>query len=242
MAGSYPSKKGWGIRGFQGVTLLDFPGRVASLVFLGGCTFRCPFCHNPGLVLPRLLSLGEELSLPRVMEDVIRRRRLVTGVVVSGGEPTLQEDLLIEFLAEARRLGLATKLDTNGARPEVLERVLGDGLVDVVAMDLKTSPDKYPSATGGGNFTPVAESLNLVKRRAPRYILRTTLVPGVVGLEDMKELASLAQGAPEYHLQPFRGKVTLDPQYETLKPYPPDVMNAMARVLEGVVDRVLRLW
>ncbi len=114
--------------------------------------------------------------------------------------------------------------------------------MDIVALDLKTSPGKYPLATGGGEFGPVAESLNLIKRRAPQYILRTTLVPGVVDLEDMKELASLARGAAEYHLQPFRSRVTLDPQYETLRPYSPNVMEEMAGVLEGVVGRVVRLW
>ncbi|HDD52577.1 MAG TPA: anaerobic ribonucleoside-triphosphate reductase activating protein [Thermosulfidibacter takaii] len=242
MTGSYPSGDGWGIRGFQGVSLLDFPGRVASLIFLGGCTCRCPFCHNPSLVLPRLLSLGDELPISQVMSDVARRMKLITGVVISGGEPTLQEDLLLELLKEAKALGLATKLDTNGFRPRVLEKVLDEGLVDVVAMDIKTSPLRYPVATGGRDFGPVAESLEILKNKASHCILRTTLVPGVVDLEDMEEIASLAQGASEYHLQPFSSRVTLDPQYEGMSAYPPHVMEEMARVLEKEGLAVVRLW
>ncbi len=242
MKGVRSSQNGWGIRGFQGISLLDFPGRVASLVFLGGCNFSCPFCHNPSLVLSRRLSLGDEVPLNRVLEEVSKRRRLVTGMVVSGGEPTLQEDLLMELLERARALGLATKLDTNGSRPRVIERVLDGGLADVVALDLKTSPDRYPVATGGGEFAPVAESLEIIKEKAPHYILRTTLVPGLVDERDLEELAALAQGVPEYHLQPFSSRVTLDPQYESTNTYPPELMERMARVLEERGIRVIRLW
>ncbi len=213
MSGSLPSRNGWGIRGFQGVTLLDFPGRVASLVFFGGCNFRCPYCHNPGLVDPRFISSAEELSLEEVMDRVARRRKLVGGVVVTGGEPTLQEDLLVKLLEKARELGVATKVDTNGSSPRVLQRILESGLVDVVALDLKTAPGKYPRATGGKEFGPVGESLELLREKGVRYILRTTLVPGLVGREDMEELASLAQGAWEYHLQPFSNSVTLDSRF-----------------------------
>ena len=234
--------EGWGIRGFQGVTLLDFPGRVASLVFFGGCNFRCPFCHNPGLVLPRQIPQSQELPLAEVMEGIARRRKLVKGVVVSGGEPTLQEDLLVEFLKGARELGLATKVDTNGSRPHVLARLLEEGLVDVVALDIKTSPEKYPAATGGGEFDPVAESLKILKGRSLYYILRTTLVPGLVELSDLEELALLAQGAQEYHLQSFSGRVTLDPRYEGMAPYPPEVMEEMARRLQEKGVRVIPLW
>ncbi len=242
MKDSLPSNNGWGIRGFQGVTLLDFPGRVASLIFLGGCNFRCPFCHNPGLVLPQLLSRGEGYSQDHVLGEVARRRKLVKGVVISGGEPTLQEELLVELLREVRELGLATKVDTNGSNPRVLSRLLEEGLVDVVALDLKTSPGKYPLATGGGEFTPVAESLEILREKAPHYVLRTTLVPGLVDSRDMEELASLVQGVPEYHLQPFSGKVTLDPQYTGMAAYPPEVMEELAKKLEGKVARVVSLW
>lgn len=232
---------GWGIRGFHGVTLLDFPGRVASIVFFGGCTFRCPFCHNPWLVLPSLIKDQKRLSPSVVLDEVNRRKKLVSGVVVSGGEPTLQENLL-SFLEALKGLGLAVKLDTNGSRPQVLEEALKAGLVDLVAMDIKTSPLRYPQATGGRDFDPVGESLEILKAWAPRYILRTTLVPGLVGEEEMEEIALLARGAREYHLQPFRNSHTLDPSFSALRPYPPHIMESLAQIIEGVVEKVVRCW
>ncbi len=233
--------RGWGIRGFHGVTLLDFPGRVASIVFFGGCTFRCPFCHNPWLVLPSLIEEQKELPLSMVLHEVDRRRNLVSGVVVSGGEPTLQDNLL-SFLEALKGLGLAVKLDTNGSRPQVLEEALKAGLVDLVAMDIKTSPSRYPQVTGGGDFGSVGESLEVLKAWAPRYILRTTLVPGLVGKEEMGGIAHLVEGTQEYHLQPFRNSYTLDPSFSALRPYPPSIMEEMARILEGVVEKVVRCW
>ena len=177
-----------------------------------------------------------------VLEEVDKRRRLVKGIVVSGGEPTLQEDLLVELLRRARKLDLAVKVDTNGSHPHVLGRLLEEGLVDVVALDIKTSPGRYPLATGGGEFAPVAESLKILREKAPHYILRTTLVPGLVDYEDLEELIPFARCAPEYHLQPFSSRVTLDPQYEGMVTYPPEIMEGMAKKLESDGVRVVPLW
>ena len=176
-----------------------------------------------------------------VLEEVNRRKKLISGVVVSGGEPTIQEELPT-FLEALKGLGLAVKLDTNGSRPQVLEGILRAGLVDLVAMDIKTSPLRYPEGTGGRDFTPVRESLEIIKALAPRYILRTTLVPGLVGEKEIKEIALLVEGTPEYHLQPFRNRHTLDPSFSALRPYPPHHMEKLARILEGAVEKVVRCW
>ncbi len=210
-------------------------------MFFGGCNFRCPFCHNPGLVLPSLIEEQKEIPPSVILEELDRRKKLVSGVVVSGGEPTLQEDLL-PFLESLKALGFAVKLDTNGSRPQVLKEALKAGLADVVALDIKTSPSRYPQVTRGTGFEAVREAMAVVRELAPHYILRTTLVPGVVGRKEMIEIARLAMGAPEYHLQPFRNSHTLDPSFSALRPYPPSVMEEMAHILEDTVEKVVRCW
>ncbi len=231
----------WGIKGFQGVTLLDFPGRVASVVFFGGCDFRCPFCHNPELVIPDRIRELPTVSFPGAWREIEKRRKLITGVVISGGEPTLCRDI-VPFLEGIKGQGLKVKIDTNGSMPNVLAELLEKGLVDVVALDIKTAPAGYPLATGGRDFHAVGESLELLMKRGHGYILRTTVVPGLVGPEEIEEIASLTAGGVEDHLQGFRGEVTLDPAFEGLSPVSPDVMENMAQVLDRAVEKVVRLW
>ena len=136
------------ISGLQKVTLLDYPGKIACTVFLGGCNFRCPFCHNGSLVLPD--GAGESISREDFLDFLDSRRGRLQGVCVSGGEPTLQPDLP-ELLSEIKSRGFAVKLDTNGTNPEKLLGLINDGLVDYVAMDIKNSPEKY-AVTSGLNF------------------------------------------------------------------------------------------
>ena len=129
-----------GIKGFQGTSLLDFPGRIASLVFFGGCNLTCPYCHNPSLVLDP--DQHEDIPAAALLEEIRERRSFIDGVVVTGGEPTLDAGLL-PFLRELKALGLEVKLDTNGLAPVVLEQALAEKLVDFVALDLKTAPHRY---------------------------------------------------------------------------------------------------
>ena len=162
------------IAGLQKMTLVDYPGKVACTVFLQGCNFKCPFCHNSDL-LPRC---GEELmSVPELIKYLSSRRGLLEGVCVSGGEPTLDKDI-IELLREIKALGYSVKLDTNGSRPDVLKCILDEGLVDHVAMDVKASPLAYPLAIGveGYSVKPIEESLRLLINGSVSYELRTTLV------------------------------------------------------------------
>lgn len=154
------------IGGFQPVSLVDFPGRVASVVFLQGCSFRCPWCHNPSLVHPRLF--GETIPEETILERLEHRRGKIGGVVATGGEPTLQPGL-DRFLRRVRSLGFTVKLDTNGAQPEALGRILSEGLADFVAMDIKAPWERYDEACG------VAVDLDAV--RASLAILRTSGIP-----------------------------------------------------------------
>lgn len=160
------------IGGFQPVSLVDFPGRVASVVFFQGCSFRCPWCHNPSLVHPHLF--GEAIPEETVLERLARRRRKIGGVVATGGEPTLQTDLP-EFLKRVRALGFAIKLDTNGAQPEALGRILSEGLADFVAMDLKAPWERYAEACGTTvDIDALRTSLSLLRASRIPHHLRTT--------------------------------------------------------------------
>ena len=189
------------IYGLQKTTLLDFPGKVACTVFLGGCDFRCPFCHN--------YALAEGSSAPLMEEEdffsfLKKRRGLLDGVAVTGGEPCLQRGLPA-FLRQIKDLGFAVKLDTNGAHPGLLGEVLSAELADYVAMDLKNSPDKYPLTTGLPflELAPVRESIALLMKGDTDYEFRTTVVEELHEASDFEAMGRWIAGARRYYLQPF---------------------------------------
>jgi pyruvate formate lyase activating enzyme len=162
------------IAGLQKMTLLDYPGKVACTLFLQGCNFRCPFCHNSGL----LSGAGEEgFSKEEFLQFLGKRRGILDGVCVTGGEPTLQPGLE-ELLRQIKSLGFAVKLDTNGSRPAVLKRLVEEKLVDYVAMDVKNGPDAYGTTVGvpALNLEPIEESLRFLLQGNVAYELRTTVV------------------------------------------------------------------
>ena len=224
------------IKGFQGTSLLDFPGRIASLVFFGGCNLTCPFCHNPSLVL----SPGQypDYPLDALLEELAGRRPFIDGVVVSGGEPTL-DGQLPALLEGARSLGLATKLDTNGLLPEVLEELLSAGLVDYLALDLKTAPRRYGQLHGApvtlGNLE---RSAQLVMNAGIDYEFRTTCVPGLVTEEDIRELGGLVQGGRRWYLQQFLPGPALAAELQQLDAYAPRRLEALADLAREFVGEV----
>lgn len=187
------------VQGYQKLTLLDFPGHTAATVFLGGCNLRCPFCHNAGLVkTPMAQASAEE----EVLTYLSRRKGVLDGVCVTGGEPLLHPDLPI-LLSKIKDMGYLVKLDTNGALPNKLSSVLSTHLVDMVAMDIKHAPDKYPMATGCDlDFAPFAESMRIIRESGLAYEFRTTVVKGIHQKEDILTIASLVGDAP-YYLQKF---------------------------------------
>lgn len=200
------------IKGLQKVTLLDYPGLVACTVFLGGCNFRCPFCHNGSLVLPE--RMGETIDLDSFFAFLDSRRGRLQGVCVSGGEPTLQADLP-EFLAEIKARGFSVKLDTNGTNPEMIFSLINDGLVDYVAMDIKNSPEKYLQ-TAGVNLNAecrmhnaelierVRESASLLMQERVDFEFRTTLMKELHSVEDMRAIGQWLAGGEKFFLQTYR--------------------------------------
>ena len=200
------------IAGLQKMTLLDFPGKVACTVFLGGCNFRCPFCHNSQLI-GDADTLMDDGALLRFLES---RKGLLDGVCITGGEPTLQK-ALPDLLAKIKAMGFLAKLDTNGYRPEVLKNLIDGGLVDYVAMDVKNDPAGYARTAGVADLQigRIEESLRLLLSGAVDYELRTTLVEplhnvdSILGIREWLAILGAGKKVKKYFLQPFVDRDTV---------------------------------
>jgi len=224
------------IRGWVRTSLIDYPGRIATVLFTSGCNFRCPYCQNSELVLhPDGLP---EIDLAEIFQHLTRRRGLIDGVVITGGEPTLQKGL-DDFMRKLKELGLAIKLDTNGYRPQILRELLEQGLLDYVAMDIKTSPAKYPLAAGVPvEGQRIEESVRLILTSGIDHEFRTTVVPGIVAPEDVEEIVKLIARAGKYVLQQFRPQATLVPRFREIAPYPARTLLEMAQAAERWIGEV----
>jgi pyruvate formate lyase activating enzyme len=183
--------------------MVDFPGKLAATVFTGGCNLRCPFCHN-ALLVNRLAENPETHSVEEILDFLKKRKGLLDGVVLSGGEPLMQSGAA-EFLEQVRSLGYAVKLDTNGCYPDALEEILKRELVDYVAMDIKNSREKYGITVGIPNFdvTPIEQSAALLKNSGVDYEFRTTVVKEFHTAQDIVSIGQWLAGSPRYYLQQF---------------------------------------
>lgn len=190
------------INGFQKLTILDYPGKVACIVFTPGCNFRCPFCHNASLVTH--IDKDTYLDVDEVMDYLKKRQGLLDGVVITGGEPLLQ-DGIEEFIDEIKALGYCVKLDTNGSFPEKLISIVEKGLVDYVAMDIKNSKEKYAKTIGVDDFdiTPIEKSVDFLLQNKVDFEFRTTVVDGFHTLDDIQDIVVWIKGAHKYFLQNF---------------------------------------
>ena len=188
--------------GLQKLAMVDYPGKLAATVFTGGCNLRCPFCHNALLVTR--LDETPELMEEAVLSFLSSRKKLLDGVVLSGGEPLLQPDAA-DFLRKVHQMGFSVKLDTNGFFPDRLSAILEEGLVDYVAMDIKNSPEKYPLTCGVPHLdiAPVQESIRLLRQGGVDFEFRTTLVRELHTREDLLAIGHWLEGSPRYFLQAF---------------------------------------
>ena len=189
------------INGLAKLTLLDFPGKTAATVFLAGCNFRCPFCHNAPLVTE--LEGAQHIGYDELEAFLKKRAGLLDGIAITGGEPTLRPEL-DELLSLIKRYGYATKLDTNGTNPRMLQGLLRDGILDYVAMDIKNSPQRYAEACGGVDIlSEVQESVLLLQDGPTDYEFRTTVCKPLHTEKEMEEIGRWLKGAKRYFLQPF---------------------------------------
>jgi len=247
------------IAGLERTSLIEYPGELSAVVFLQGCNFRCPYCHNPWLVRGEMGTepFSPECSGANVVHGgkrapspfhptvptgelarlLDRRRRVLDAVTVTGGEPTVYPQLP-EFLAWIRSFGYRVKLDTNGTRPTLLRQVIDDGLVDYVAMDIKSSAARYAEAAGCPvDMEAVEESMGLVMQSGVGYEFRSTILPRLHSLATVDAMAQLIRGAERYYLQTFRPLETLDPAYRHEPPFTPDQMLMLAAIAAQHVRR-----
>jgi pyruvate formate lyase activating enzyme len=221
--------------GIQKTSLVDFPNRVASVLFTPGCNLRCPYCHNWRIVIdPKPPFLNDEAAL-KILEE---RKRFVDAVVVTGGEPTIHKELP-KFLKKLKGKSFLVKLDTNGLNPLALEECLP--YVDYVALDVKTSLGKY-ERLGARDTAELVQTIEILKIGKVECEFRTTVVPGFVGEEDIVEIGELLKGVKNFVLQQFVPGDTLDKTFNSLKPYQPgsiaDFAESMKKCAENVTLRV----
>jgi len=189
------------ISGLQKLTLLDYPGKTAAIVFTYGCNFRCPYCHNALLVTEKI---GETVPEDEVFAFLKKRKGILDAVCITGGEPTLQKDLKA-FILKVREIGYSVKLDTNGTNPLLLDELLTEGLLDYVAMDIKNSPERYGEATGVKADTDnIMKSISIIKEKAPDYEFRTTITKELHSENDIISICEIIGKESKYFLQQFK--------------------------------------
>lgn len=223
------------IYGLNKTTLLDYPEHVAATVFTGGCNFCCPFCHNGELVL----CPGSQPVIPEeeVLAFLGKRRGILDGVCITGGEPTLQQDLP-DFVRKVKELGYMVKLDSNGYRPGVLRQLLREKLLDYIAMDIKASRENYARASGlsDPDVSLLQESIDLLRTGDIEYEFRTTVVKGIHSIGEFEEIGRWLAGSRVYFLQAYReSENVISPGYQS---FSPEEMERMAELARKYIDRV----
>ena len=220
------------IKGFLETSFLDWRGKLCSVIFLPGCNFRCPYCHNHPLVF----HPEQYATFP--LEDILARlhslRNWIDGVCVTGGEPTLHTDLPL-LIREIKRHGFLVKLDTNGSNPPMLENLIEGGQIDFVSMDVKAplGPFSYSRSTGlPVNLRPILESIEILKRRKVEYEFRMTVVPGLHREEDIRTLGNHLRAGQRFILQNFNPENPLDPSLRNIIPYDPKALKKIEREVQ----------
>lgn len=204
------------IAGFKKTSLVDYPGTISAVIFLSGCNFRCGFCHNPSIVFGKAAKIDEK----EVLSFLERRKRVLEGVCVTGGEPTIHENLPL-LLKKIKELGFLAKLDTNGTNPEMLKKVIEDKIVDYVAMDIKAPLELYSSAANAdANIQKIRQSISILINSKVKYEFRMTLIPKFVDIESFKEVCKMLKGAKQFYIQQFeKGSEMIDDSFKSEKSY-----------------------
>jgi len=221
--------------GLLKTSLIDYPNKISSVLYTPGCNLRCPFCHNWRIVLdpkPPFLSETEAIN---ILEN---RKKYIDAVVITGGEPTMYDDLP-NFILKLKKKGFQVKLDTNGFYPEVLRACLP--FVDYVALDIKTTPEKYITL-GAKNTINLLYTINMLKKGKIPYEFRTTIVPELITVEDVPQIGELIVGGSKLFLQQYNSEDTLDKEYKKIEPYSTEEIKKIAKTLEKFVKNIsLRL-
>lgn len=217
------------ISGIIKTSLIDYPGHISTSIFTQGCNFKCPYCHNPALI-PFDSSNEEYIDLNYFWNFIENRKNFIDGIVITGGEPTLQSDL-IEFIEKIKIRDFKVKLDTNGSRPEILKKLIENELIDYIAMDIKSSIDKYSDYSDDNSIgDKIIQSVNLIKEAEINYEFRTTVVPGLHDEDDIKNIAEIVSGVENFTLQNFRKERTYDKNYENKSPFTEKKLKSFKKI------------
>lgn len=225
------------IGGLQKFSMIDYPDKVACIVFTQGCNFRCPYCHNPELVKPEMF--GESLNEEDFFDFLKERVGKLDAVSITGGEPTLQYDL-IEFIKKIRDLGFLIKLDTNGTNPDMLKEIIDQKLVSYLAMDIKAPFSKYEEITKMPvNIEKIKQSVEMIKNSGIDYEFRTTLVKNLLSPEDIVQIGRDIAGAKQYFLQKFVSTKTVDEKVLNEETYSEEELENLKEQLKPFVAKCL---
>ena len=231
------------IGGFIKNSLIDYPGKISSVVFTQGCNLRCRYCHNPDLVVPKLISKAKSIPETFVFDYIKKNKKLLDAVVISGGEPTLQKDL-VDFLIKVKSFNLLIKLDTNGTKPEVLNKLIDLNFLDFIALDIKAPLEIHKYAAIAGNFVnfeiidKIKKSIWLILKSGIKHEFRTTVVKQILNKEDIIQICESIKGCDSYCLQGFSPEHTLDESFQANSGYSIDVLEWLTNDLVNYVDDV----
>lgn len=219
--------------GFENFTLIDYPGKIACVLYTIGCNFRCPYCHNPELVDETVEKTFTERD---VLEFLDTRKAMLDGVVITGGEPTMHEDLPA-FISEVKKRGFLVKLDSNGTNPRLLKKLGKDRMVDYFAMDIKAPIEKYSKvAARPVDTNAIHESIEVLKNQGVPYEFRTTVIKALHSVEDIRLMASEIRGAQKYYLQKFIPTKLLNPQFRKKVTYTDEEFKELQKIAEEYVE------
>jgi pyruvate formate lyase activating enzyme len=225
------------IGGLQKVSLIDYPGLISAIIFLQGCNFKCSYCHNPELVDSKLFQPC--IKEKEVLDFLNTRKGKLDAVTITGGEPTLQDDL-VPFIKQIKKIGFAVKLDTNGSQPQVIKNLLTEKLIDYIAMDIKAPLEKYKDIVKTQvNPDSIKESIRLILKSKIPYEFRTTVVQSQLEEKDILQIGKLIPGADRYALQKFVPAKVLEKKFLKEKSYPDEVFQKIKKHLENKINSVL---
>lgn len=219
------------IGGFEKSTLIDYPGKIACMIYTIGCNFRCPYCHNPELVD----ETAEEIKLNEVLEFMEKRKGLLDGIVITGGEPTLHDDLP-DIVSKFKKIGYDVKLDTNGTNPDMLKKLINSKLVDYIAMDIKSPLEAYSENVARPvHADDIKKSIDIIIDSPIDYEFRTTVVKSLLTPEDLEKMAKEIKGAKAYFLQKFNSRRILNPQFKKKVTYTDEEFEEIRKKLLNYV-------
>jgi pyruvate formate lyase activating enzyme len=225
------------IAGFQKSTLLDYPGKIACILFTYGCNLRCEYCHNPELVIHPCLK-ASVVTQEEIFSFLEERKGLLEAVVITGGEPTIQSDL-IPFIQRIKELGYLVKLDTNGTNSDIVKKIIELDIVDYWAMDVKYDEDIYKQELEENiDYQEIMNSIDLIKTKGRDYEFRTTYVKGIHTYESVEGIGKLIEGAKRYYIQNFRPGKTINPDLNNRNSFTQDELEKMKEIIEKYVKKV----